>query len=171
MYYVYSYLRAVDSDTASAGTPYYIGKGRDYRAWDKRHGKVPVPKDKSLIVILETNLTNIGACAIERRMIRWYGRKDLNTGILLNRTDGGEGQDGWVCSEDTKIKIRNKLINREISIEQRQHLSKINTGKKHTDETKDKISNARKGKPRNAETKAKISATIQAKKLSQNKFS
>ena len=83
-YYVYAYLR---EDTL---TPYYIGKGHDDRYKQKTH-KVKIPTDSFRIVFLETNLTNLGACAIERRMIRWYGRKDLGTGILRNMTDGGEG--------------------------------------------------------------------------------
>ena len=86
-FYVYAYLR-------QDNTPYYIGKGKSYRAWSKSH-KINLPKNKNKIIIVEKNLSEIGALALERRLIRWYGRKDLNTGILQNMTDGGEGSTGW----------------------------------------------------------------------------
>lgn len=95
MFYVYAYLR-------ENGSPYYIGKGKDLRYLGSH--TVNIPRDHSRIVFLETNLTNIGALALERRYIRWYGRKDLGTGILRNMTDGGEGSSGRIVSENSRRK-------------------------------------------------------------------
>lgn len=111
-FYVYAYLRNKDSKTAKAGTPYYIGKGCGGRAWDFRHHTNRTPKNKSDVVILESGLTELGAFALERRLIRWWGRKDLGTGILLNLTDGGEGISGRLTSEKTRKKLSDYFTGR-----------------------------------------------------------
>jgi ribosomal protein L27 len=105
IYYTYAYLRIKDSATAKAGTPYYIGKGKGNRAYVKgKRERIQPPKDLSCIVILETNLTNLGAFALERRYIQWYGRLDNGTGILRNMTDGGDGGTGCKVSPESIAK-------------------------------------------------------------------
>ena len=149
IYYVYAYLR-------KDGTPYYIGKGKDKRALDKNHS-VSVPNDKSKIIILEANLTELGSFALERRMIRWYGRKDIGTGILRNLTDGGEGTSGLIRSEETRLKLSVAQKGRVKSEKHKLNLSQSAKGRVHSEETRLKMSESRKGRALSEETRLKLS--------------
>jgi hypothetical protein len=102
-FYHYLYLR-------EDGTPYYSGKGSGIRAWRKGKGEINPPIDRTKIIITHANLTELWAFAIERRHIRWYGRKDNKTGILQNKTDGGEGTSGNISNQLRVIKGTHSLL-------------------------------------------------------------
>ena len=95
IYYVYSYLRKDQ-------TPYYIGKGR--RAWRHFKGEVLPPKDKSRIQIIAHRLSDLESRTLEKKLIALFGRIDIGTGILLNKTDGGEGVSGRVPTLESRAK-------------------------------------------------------------------
>jgi len=133
-FYVYAYLRDSDSKTAKAGIPYYIGKGSGQRAYFKNKRQVKPPKDKNNIIILESNLSEIGALALERRMIKWYGRKDLGTGVLANMTDGGDGI--YNPSEETRKKLAAGQLGRKHSKEHKEKSRLSKLGKKRPEHSK-----------------------------------
>jgi len=145
-YYTYAYLR-------EDMTPYYIGKGEKDRIYKKGKGEVKPPRDKSRIIFLKKNLTEQEAFKHEIYMIAIYGRKDNGTGILRNKTNGGDGISGYKHTTET-----------------RKNLSDMQTGKKrkpHSEETKKKISQANKGRCVSEETRKKLSEIQKGKTLSE----
>jgi hypothetical protein len=164
MYYTYAYLR-------EDGTPYYIGKGKGNRAYVKCNRITHLPKDNSRILILKQNLTEEEAFRHEIYMIVVFGRKDLGSGILYNRTDGGEGCSGAIKSEEARRKIgkaqegeKNHNYGKSASVETRRKMSNSRTGTSRSEETKRKMSEAQigeknhnYGKTRSVEYKRKLS--------------
>jgi hypothetical protein len=156
-FYTYAYLR-------EDRTPYYIGKGEGNRAYNKHQKGISVPKDKSRVIFLKQNLNEEESFKHEIYMIAVLGRKDLGTGILRNRTNGGEGASGMVRSEEYKRKISESKKGKSHSEETKRKISESKKGennyfygKSHFEETKRKMSESHKGKSLSEETKEKLS--------------
>jgi len=175
LYYTYAYLR-------EDGTPYYIGKGKGKRAYEKCGRVIATPENKKLILILKKGLSEDEAFRHEIYMIAIFGRKDMGTGILRNLTNGGDGASGCICSEDLRQKRRINSLNRNHSEETKRKMSESKRGEKNhqygkplTPETKRKMSEARKGEKhylygetRSEETRRKIGEANRNRVVSEN---
>ncbi len=182
-FYTYAYLR-------EDRTPYYIGKGKGNRAYKKYKREIKLPKDKSRIIFLKQNLTEEEAFKHEIYMIAVLGRIDLGTGILRNKTNGGEGSSGLVMGEEAKKKISKVHKGKKLSEEHKKILyqhrvikhsdetkeklrqlkigNKYNVGRKLSDDHKEKIRQANLNKFVSDETKKKISQSKRGKPQSED---
>jgi len=141
--------------------PFYIGKGRGKRIidtiYDKssfKYNKINKLKNNNIEIkkdIIFDSLTNEEAILYEKELIKLIGRRDLNEGVLVNLTDGGDGRINSKHSDETKNKISNtkksmnlKFKHSEETINKmKESQSGINNGfhgKNHTKESKEKIS-------------------------------
>jgi hypothetical protein len=136
--YTYAYLR-------EDNTPYYIGKGTDNRGFRKRTNGVQPPKNKDRIIILKKNLTEEEAFKHEIYMIAVFGRKDLGTGILRNKTNGGEGISGYRHTEKTKDKLSKMSLGRKLTKKHKENVRSSMKGKKKTQEHSRNISKGKLG--------------------------
>lgn len=88
-FYTYLWLR-------ENGIPYYVGKGKEQRAYRRSQHRVKCPPRERILV--EYHASEQDAFAAEIFLIAYYGRIDLGTGCLRNLTDGGDGCSGLIHS-------------------------------------------------------------------------
>ena len=157
---VYAFLRSQDSKTGPRYSPYYIGKGTERRMFEKCGRIVPAPADPIYIVVIQDKLTEREAFNLEIFCIKLYGRVQTGTGILRNRTDGGDGPSGMIMSEETRKKMS----------EARRGEKHPLWGKPRPESVKKRISEANSGtnsphygKPLPEQTRKKIAAALKQK--------
>ena len=118
-FYVYTY-------SYPDGTPFYVGKGtgrrykrhleqakyaKKVKSWCAKIVKGLLNKGKfPVITRIIDNINEELALFIESEYINKYGRRDIDTGILVNATDGGE------CGMTYKTSVRNKIISNLIDV-------------------------------------------------------
>lgn len=92
------------------GTPFYVGKGNSDRAYrldgsrKNQHHKNIVAKHgkENILVYIFPCESEQQAFADEIKQIAQLRREGYE---LCNMTDGGEGLSGYICSDETKIKL------------------------------------------------------------------
>ncbi len=152
MPYVYRHIRLDKNE------PFYIGIGSDmpyYKRANERarrsiFWKKIIAKSDYEVEILFDDISFEEAKVKEIEFIKLYGRKDLNTGCLVNLTDGGDG-----------------LINKVFTPEYRKNLSNSMKGRVLSEETKAKLRTYRLGVPNSLEARAKISKANKGRKNSE----
>lgn len=151
--------------------PFYVGKGKLNRfsshVRESILGKIP-HKNKNLyykilktielcgsikVVILYNNLSEPNSITFEKDCIKFYGRRDIGTGILTNLTDGGEGVSGRVITDIYREKMskscsgnKNGMYGKTHHVDSKRLISSSKTGKKSSKLTCEKLSSIRKGK-------------------------
>lgn len=113
-YYLYRHIRKDNQ------LPFYIGIGTknknprsfktEYaRAFSKSHRNniwknIVNKTDYSVEIMLESNDLEV-IKSKEKEFIKLYGRKDLDLGLLCNLTNGGDGNEKWIVTEEFKEKV------------------------------------------------------------------
>jgi group I intron endonuclease len=189
-FYIYAHINPLFNKI------FYIGKGSDKRAWDKRgrseYWNNTVKKYGYIIDILEEGLSEEEAFEKEKWYIKRIGRENL-----VNMTDGGEGASGVIITDETKLKMseskkgeKNVLFKKNQSeetkkkisistklamsdpelrkkISERQKGNKNGLGYKHSEEARKKISEATKLGMNTEECRKKISESSKGRKHSE----
>jgi len=105
-FYTYMYLR-------EDGSPYYAGKGSDYRACQRSVNHYPPRNADGTIdhdrIVKNFWVDEATALAFEMYLIDFWGRKDNGTGILRNLTDGGKKQAGTVYRGRKPVSLEARL--------------------------------------------------------------
>lgn len=115
-------------------TIFYVGVGGDSRHRNTRERSTEwkaIAKDGYSIDVHKKEITLSEAFQIEIDLIELIGRKDLDLGTLVNKTDGGAGTRGLIFTEERRKRIS--------------EIRSASRGFKHSNETKKKMSKAHSG--------------------------
>jgi len=136
------------------GEVFYVGIGEPSRPHSKanrnNYWRNIVNKCGYIIEVTHTDLCWDEACAIERYLIAFYGRKDLGLGSLVNLTDGGEGAVGLIHTIESKNKM-SEIKKAHLSKKERHPLygrlgsDNPNYGSKRSNKAKENLSKAKIG--------------------------
>ena len=131
--YVYTHTRLDTNEIFYVG----IGTQDNYKRASRSHNRTNywnniVKKCGWKVDIVFDNLSWEDACLKEKELISFYGRKDIGTGILVNHTNGGDGSNGRVFSQETRTKMAKTRKGSKWTEEQREktRLSMLGKNKK-----------------------------------------
>jgi len=117
---------------------FYIGIGNSKRPYDNNRRsewwKSTVNKYGYEIIVLKEGISWSDACKIEIDLIKYFGRRDLGEGPLVNMTNGGDGTKGTTFNKGKKR-----------SEEQKEYMSKLMKGRYVSSETRSKMSKWQSG--------------------------
>lgn len=163
-YYCYIYY--------AGEVPIYVGKGCGRRAFEhlRRCHTTHTPFASKLVALkrAKARITikllpcrdEKHAFDAERLLIAWYGRRDLDTGPLLNLTDGGEGTSGMRMSPEARRRISAFHTGRKVSEETRRRMSAASRARPVTEEFRRRCREAALGRRLSPEHRAAISAGL-----------
>jgi len=109
-----------------------------------KHGSF-YPPSKERILFLKRNLTEEQAFNHEIYMIAVFGRKDLGTGILHNKTNGGDGCSGKIMTEKDIENRRKARLGKPLSESHKRKIAEANRGTPKTMTEKRRQSDIEKG--------------------------
>jgi hypothetical protein len=142
---VYGHIRKDTNDI------FYIGIGKTKkRAYSKfgrnSHWQNIVKKVGYKVEILFENIDWESACQIEIQLIKKFGRIDLNTGSLVNMTDGGQGSKGHNRKTNLgRIVISNGQLEKRIYLHEFFEYEKLGWKKGRSEKCKFNNSISKKG--------------------------